>query len=174
MSSLQLSQPSAAASSSVETLIPRSQEVLAFRLGDEEYGISLQNVQEIRSYQAPTRLAGAQDHLLGVIDLRGEVVPLVDLRRRFALPKAAFDALTVIIVINLSDRCVGVVADQVNDVITLSAEQIRPMPHLPGCAEQRHMVAIGSVDDRRLVLLDIDSLLRSSEMGIVHAPAIAD
>lgn len=138
------------------------QEVLAFRLGDEEYGISLRCVQEIRSYQAPTRLAGAGENLLGVIDLRGEVVPLLDLRRRFGLPRADFDAMTVIIVISLAGRCVGVVADQVNDVVMLPSGQIRSMPGLPGCSDHTYMVAIGVVEERRLVLLDIERLLADS------------
>lgn len=179
MTTLQISPTNTtpAVSTSVHTIVTdaaRSQEVLAFRLGDEEYGIALRSVQEIRSYQAPTRLAGASEHLLGVIDLRGEVVPLVDLRRRFGLARADFDALTVIIVVNLGARCVGVVADQVNDVVALRPAQIRQMPSLPACPEQRHMVAMGVVEDRQLVLLDIESLLRSTEMGIVHTAALAD
>lgn len=145
----------------------QSQEVLSFRLGDEEYGISLLCVQEIRSYQAPTRLAGAEEHLLGVIDLRGEVVPLIDMRRRFGLPVLAFNDLTVTIVISLGDRRVGVVVDQVNDVVALLPDQVRLMPPLQSCADQRHMVAIGSIGPRMLVLLDIEALLRSSELGLV-------
>lgn len=139
---------------------PRGQEVLAFRLASEEYAIPLLCVQEIRSYQAPTRLAGAQSQWLGVIDLRGEVVPLLDLRRRLGLPAADFDAMTVIIVVNIAHRCVGVVADQVNDVIALDAGQIRAMPALPGIPEQRHMQAMGVVEQRRLVLLDIQGMLQ--------------
>ncbi len=150
--------------------LAKTQEVLTFRLGHEEYGISLLCVQEIRSYQAPTRLAGADEHLLGVIDLRGEVVPLIDMRRRFGLPTMAFNDLTVIIVISLGDRRVGVVADQVNDVVALLPEQVRAMPALRASADQRHLVAIGSVGTRMLVLLDIEALLRSSELGLVRAP----
>jgi len=147
----------------------KTQEVLTFRLGHEEYGISLLCVQEIRSYQVPTRLAGADEHLLGVIDLRGEVVPLVDMRRRFNLPAVDFNEVTVIIVISLGDRRVGVVADQVNDVVALLPEQVRAMPAMRASADQRHMVAIGSVGPRMLVLLDIESLLRSSELGLIRA-----
>lgn len=146
------------------------QEALSFKLGDEEYGISLLCVQEIRSFQVPTRLAGAGEHVLGVIDLRGEVVPLIDLRRRFGLPAVEFNDITVIIVISLGDRRVGVVADQVNDVVGLSPEQIRPMPAMKGGADQRHLVALASLEEQRtLVLLDIEALLRSSELGLVEA-----
>lgn len=145
------------------------QEALTFELGDEEYGISLLCVQEIRSFQVPTRLAGASEHLLGVIDLRGEVVPLIDLRRRFGLPAVDANDITVIIVISLGDRRVGVVADQVNDVVGLSSAQIRPMPAMKGGADQRHLVALASLDEKRtLVLLDIEALLRSSELGLVN------
>jgi len=147
----------------------RPQEVLTFEIGDEEYGISLLCVQEIRSFQVPTRLAGAGEHLLGVIDLRGEVVPLIDLRRRFGLPAVDANDITVIIVISLGDRRVGVVADQVNDVVGLSPAQIRPMPAMKGGADQRHLVALASLEQQRtLVLLDIEALLRSSELGLVN------
>jgi|SRR6218665_187363 len=144
------------------------QEALTFKLGNEEYGISLLCVQEIRSFQVPTRLAGASEHLLGVIELRGEVVPLIDLRRRFGLPGVEFNDVTVIIVISLGDRRVGVVADQVNDVVALGPTQIRPMPAMQGGADQRHLVALASLEEQRtLVLLDIEALLRSAGLGLV-------
>lgn len=151
-----------------------AQEILAFRLAEEEYGIPLRCVQEIRSYQAPTRLAGAHAQWLGVIDLRGEVVPLLDLRRRLALAAAEPDSLTVVIVISLGERRIGVVADQVNDVIALERGQIRAMPALPGVPEQRHMPGMAVVADRRLVLMDIQGLLREEAAPIApEAEALA-
>lgn len=134
-------------------------EALVFLLDGQEYGIALHCVQEIRSYQAPTRLAGAAAFVLGVIDLRGEVVPMLDLRLRLGLPAAEFDAFTVVIVVSLGTRRIGVVADRVNDVVELAPQQIRAMPAMKGGADQRHLVAIASLDERAVVLMDIESLL---------------
>lgn len=141
------------------TAAPHTHEILAFLLDGQEYGIALNFVQEIRSYEVPTRLAGAQDFLLGVIDLRGEVVPLIDLRRRLGLAPAPFDAFTVVIVVSLSDRRVGVVADRVNDVVQLAPEQIRAMPAMSSVTTRRHLVGIASLEARSVVLTDIQALL---------------
>jgi purine-binding chemotaxis protein CheW len=134
-------------------------EALVFLLDEQEYGIALGCVQEIRSYQPPTRLAGACDYLLGILDLRGEVVPLIDMRRRLGLPAAPVDEFTVVIVISLGERRIGVVADRVNDVVVLAPGQIRAMPAMTGSADQRHFVAIASLEGRSVVLTDIESLL---------------
>jgi len=136
------------------------QEVLSFRLGNEEYAIPLRCVREIRSYQAPTRLAGSHKDLLGVIDLRGEIVPLLDLRRRFALPLAEFNHFTITIVVHVDARPFAVVVDSVCDVVALTPALVRSMPPMSGTTEQRHLTAICSVGSRRLVLLDIESQLR--------------
>ena len=140
----------------------KEQEILSFRLGDEEYGIPLLCVQEIRSFQTPTRLAGARKDLLGVIDLRGEIVPLFDLRLRFALARADFDPFTVVIVVQIHGRCIGVVADGVNDVAALQPDQIRKMPALKGGPDQAHLRAVACIGERRVVLMDIESMLRDT------------
>lgn len=137
----------------------QSTEALVFLLDGQEYGIALHCVQEIRSYQAPTRLAGACDYLLGIMELRGEVVPMIDLRRRLGLHAPAFDAFTVVIVISLGERRIGIVADRVNDVVELAPQQIRAMPSMKGGADQRHLVAIANLDQRAVVLMDVESLL---------------
>lgn len=137
----------------------QSTEALVFLLDGQEYGIALHCVQEIRSYQAPTRLAGACAYLLGIMDLRGEVVPLIDLRIRLGLRAAEVDAFTVVIVISLGERRIGIVADRVNDVVELAPQQIRAMPAMKGGADQRHLVAIASLDQRAVVLMDVESLL---------------
>jgi purine-binding chemotaxis protein CheW len=149
----------------------KATEALVFQLDDQEYGISLRCVQEIRSYQAPTRLAGACDYVLGIMDLRGDVVPLIDLRRRLGMPASAFDEFTVVIVITLGDRRVAVVADRVSDVVEMTPEQVRPMPVLRGSPDQRHFVAIASMEARTVVLLDIESLL--GDLAIEPAVALA-
>ena len=106
-------------------------EFLAFKLGAEEYGIDILRVQEIRSYEAPTRIANAPDFIKGVVNLRGVIVPIVDMRLKFKLERADYDSFTVVIVLNIGHRVVGMVVDGVSDVITLSAEQLRPVPEQP-------------------------------------------
>lgn len=148
------------------------QEYLSFRVGAEEFGISLLCVQEIRSYQTPLRFPGASAISSGVLNLRGEIVPVIDLRVRFDTPQR-FDAMTVTVVLNLASGCtLGVVVDSVSDVLDLKAENIRPAPALSGAADSRHVTGIASVqqDDqaRMLVLLDIDQLIASAMTGLVR------
>lgn len=140
-------------------------EVLSFHLGKEEYGIPLNCVQEIRSYQAPTRLAGASAEVLGVLNLRGDVLPVIDLRRCFHMPSAEVTAATVTIVVNLSARSVGIVVDNVNEVVDLSPEQQRSMPAMNGMANDGHIVGIGALGPRMLVLLDLNRLLDGRNLG---------
>lgn len=146
---------------------PTASEALVFLLDGQEYGIALSCVQEIRSFQPPTRLAGACDYLLGIMDLRGEVVPLIDLRLRLGLHAAPVDAFTVVIVISLGEGRMGIVADRVNDVVALAPSQIRAMPAMTAGADQRHLVAIASLEGRSVVLMDIESLLADTQ---VEAP----
>ncbi|MCV2369951.1 chemotaxis protein CheW [Roseateles oligotrophus] len=146
-------------------------EYLSFHLGKEEYGIALSCVQEIRSFQAPTRLAGASAEVLGVLDLRGEVLPVIDLRRCFHMPSAEVTAATVTIVINLSQRSVGIVVDNVNEVVDLTPEQQRCMPAMNGMANEGCISGIGSVGPRMLVLLDLNRLLDGRDLGAVAGEA---
>lgn len=139
-------------------------EFLAFKIGTEEYGVDILRVQEIRSYEKPTTIANAAAELKGVVNLRGVIVPIIDLRLKLGLKEAAYDHLTVVIVLNIGQRVVGVVVDSVSDVLTLEREQLRPVPALDMDADRDHLLAIGSVDDRMLILLDIEKLL---------APALA-
>lgn len=150
----------------------QASEALVFLLDGQEYGIALGCVQEIRSYQPPTRLAGSCDYLLGIMDLRGEVVPLIDMRRRLGMAAAAPDAFTVVIVISLGDRRIGIVADRVNDVVELAPGQIRAMPAMKGNADQRHLVAIASLAQRSVVLMDIESLLADTRSDPQDAAAL--
>jgi purine-binding chemotaxis protein CheW len=156
--------PSAAqAATAVHT---RISEFLAFKLGGEEYGIDILRVQEIRSYEPPTRIANAPRHILGVVNLRGLVVPIVDLRLKFQLESAPYDAFTVTIVLGIGSRVVGIVVDAVSDVITLSPDQLRPVPELHSSIESEHLLAIGAVEDRMLILMDIEKLMTSPAMGL--------
>lgn len=141
-------------------------EWLTFKLGDVEYAMDILRVQEIRSYEVPTRIANAPANLQGVINLRGVIVPIVDMRINFGLDSAACDASTVVIVLNLGTQVVGMVIDAVSDVITLTPEQIKAAPCLAQRVQTHHLLGIGSVDERTLMLVDIAQLLRSDQVGL--------
>lgn len=143
-------------------------EFLAFKLGDEEYGIDILRVQEIRSYEEPTRMAHAPSFIKGVINLRGVIVPIVDMRMKFNLDQVNYDDLTVVIMLNIGTQVMGMVVDGVSDVIILAPEQLRPVPELSSAIGSDHLLAIGSVEDRMLILLDIVKLMSSAEMGLVN------
>ena len=144
------------------TVLTDLREFLAFKIGNEEYGVDILRVQEIRSYEKPTTIANAAADLKGVVNLRGVIVPIIDLRLKLGLPEARYDHLTVVIVLNIGQRVVGVVVDGVSDVLTLEREQLRPVPALDMDVDRDHLLAIGSVDDRMLILLDIEKLLAPS------------
>lgn len=154
--------PDAAASTNLR-------EFLAFKLGNEEYGIDILRVQEIRSYEEPTRLANVPPFIKGVVNLRGVIVPIVDMRLKFSLDEARYDHFTVVIVLNIGSRIVGMVVDAVSDVITLADEQMRPVPEFNASVDSEHLLAIGAVEDRMLILVDIEKLMSSSDMGLVDA-----
>jgi purine-binding chemotaxis protein CheW len=141
-------------------------EFLTFRLGAEEYGIDILRVQEIGSYEPPTRIADAPDYIKGVINLRGTIVPVIGMRVKFRL-EAKVDALTVMIVLNDADRVVGMVVDSVSDVVQLEAGQIRAMPEVGTGIDRRFLTGIGALDERMLILLDIEGLMTSADMGLV-------
>ena len=143
-------------------------EFLAFKLGTEEYGIDILRVQEIRSYEEPTRIANAPPFIKGVVNLRGVIVPIVDMRLKFNLEQNNYDNFTVVIVLNIGSRVVGMVVDAVSDVITLTPEQLRPVPEFNSTISSDHLLAIGAVDQRMLILVDIEKLMSSSEMGLVE------
>jgi len=145
-------------------------EFLAFKLGHEEYGIDILRVQEIRSYEEPTRMANAPAYIKGVVNLRGVIVPIIDMRIKFNLEEVKYDGFTVVIVLNIGSQVIGMVVDGVSDVITLAPEQLRPVPELSSSIASDHLLAIGSLDDRMLILLDIEKLMRSEDMGLVNQP----
>ena len=144
-------------------------EYLAFKLGAEEYGIDILRVQEIRSYEEPTHIANAPEFIKGVVNLRGVIVPIVDMRLKFGLHEVKYDAFTVVIVLTIGTRMVGMVVDAVSDVITLTAEQLRPVPEFNSAVAADHLLAIGTVDQRMLILIDIEALMNDPEIGLVEA-----
>ena len=144
-------------------------EFLSFTLGDEEYGIDIQKVQELRGYDAVTRIANAPAYIKGVVNLRGIIVPIIDMRIRFNLGEPRYDEFTVVIVLNIGGRVVGMVVDSVSDVITLSAEQIKPAPEMGSTLDTDYLIGLGTLEERMLILVDIDRLMSSEEMGLVEA-----
>jgi purine-binding chemotaxis protein CheW len=151
-------------------------EYLTFRLGDEEYGIDILRVQEIRSYERPTRIANAPAFIKGVVNLRGTIVPIVDLRLKLGCERVEYDSFTVVIVLNVRGRVVGAVVDSVSDVLQLAADQVKAAPELAaGGVDTSYITGIGSVagesGNRMLILVDIDALMTSAEMGLLEQVA---
>jgi len=151
-----------------------NREYLTFRLGAEEYAIDILKVQEIRGFDAVTRIANAPAHILGVINLRGVIVPVVDLRVKFALAEARRDAFTVTIILDVAGRVVGAVVDSVSDVLELAASQIHAAPQFGAAVDASCITGLASVkqgeSERMLILLDIERLMSSADMALMdHA-----
>lgn len=150
-----------------EEQTPNASEVLAFKLGTEEYGINILKVQEIRGYDTVTRIANAPEFVKGVVNLRGIIVPIVDMRIRFNLGTPTYDQFTVVIILNIAGRIVGMVVDSVSDVITLPPEQIKPAPEMGTALNTDYLIGLGTLEQRMLILVDIDRLMSSTEMGLI-------
>jgi purine-binding chemotaxis protein CheW len=147
----------------------RNNEFLAFRLGGEEYGIEILKVQEIRGYETVTAIANMPAFIKGVVNLRGVIVPIVDLRIKFNLDHAAYDELTVVIILKLSSKVVGIVVDGVADVITLAQEQIRAAPEFSSSLGVDHIIGLGTIEERMLILFDIEAFMSGENMALNKA-----
>jgi purine-binding chemotaxis protein CheW len=145
-------------------------EYLTFRLDQEEYGIDILKVQEIRGYEPPTRIANAPSFIKGVVNLRGTIVPIVDMRLKFNCANANYDAFTVVIILNLHQRIVGIVVDSVSDVMGLAPDQMRAAPDIESIIDSDSIIGLGSLGDRMLILLDIEKLMSAFDMGLVADP----
>ncbi|HGT8148997.1 TPA: chemotaxis protein CheW [Escherichia coli] len=150
---------------------PSGQEFLVFTLGDEEYGIDILKVQEIRGYDQVTRIANTPGFIKGVTNLRGVIVPIVDLRIKFSQVDVDYNDNTVVIVLNLGQRVVGIVVDGVSDVLSLTAEQIRPAPEFAVTLSTEYLTGLGALGDRMLILVNIEKLLNSEEMALLDSAA---
>lgn len=146
-------------------------EYLSFTLGQEEYGIDIQKVQELRGYDAVTRIANAPEHIKGVVNLRGIIVPIVDMRVKFNLGTPTYDQFTVVIILNIGSRVMGMVVDSVSDVITLTPEQIKPAPEMGSVLDTDYLIGLGTLDERMLILVDLEKLMSSDEMGLIEKMA---
>lgn len=142
-------------------------EVLTFSLGREDYGVSILKVQEIRGYDTVTQIANAPEFIKGVMNLRGIIVPIIDMRIRFALGTPRYDDFTVVIILSVANRTIGLVVDSVSDVITLKPEQVKPAPELGTAVSTDYLVGIGTVDKRMVILVDIDKLI-GNELGLIE------
>ena len=136
-------------------------EFLGFTLGQEEYGIDILKVREIRGYEAVTRIANAPEFIKGVVNLRGVIVPIVDMRIKFNVGQAVYDQFTVVVILDIGGRIVGVVVDSV-------PEEIKPAPELSSTFNTSYLLGLGTIDDRMLILVDIDKLMTSAEMGLIE------
>jgi purine-binding chemotaxis protein CheW len=141
-------------------------EFLAFKIGSEEYGVDILRVQEIRSFEQPTRMVNAPSQVLGVMNLRGVIVPIVDLRIQFGLSDVRYDEFTVIVVLNLGHKVIGMVVDSVADVITLTPEQLSPAPEFAGAINAEAVQALGTVNGRMLILLNIEKVLGATDVNV--------
>lgn len=148
-----------------------AREFLTFSLGREEYGMDILKVQEIRGYDAVTHIANAPEFLKGVINLRGVIVPIVDMRIKFRLGQVEYNEFTVVIIMNVLGRVVGMVVDGVSDVVELGPEQIQSAPELGSNLDTRYITGLGTQNGQMLILIDIEKLMSSSEMQLMDNAA---
>jgi purine-binding chemotaxis protein CheW len=167
MSSTELAPVSAAANALVTVdAPPAANQFLTFRVGAEEYGIDILKVQEIRSYEPPTRIANSPPFVKGVVNLRGVIVPIVDLRLRLGC-EGEYSSFTVVIILNVCNRVVGIVVDSVSDVLEMAAGDIKPPPEIGAAIDTRFVTGLGKVGERMLILLDIEGMVSSPDFGIM-------
>lgn len=150
------------------------QEFLTFTLGEEEYAIDILKVQEIRGYDGVTRIANTPAYIKGVINMRGVIVPVVDMRIKFDVGEVVYDQFTVMIILNLGERIVGMVVDGVSDVVALDPEQIRPAPEFGATLDTQYLQGLATLQvdsnndqERMAIVVDIERLMTSSDMGLV-------
>lgn len=143
-----------------------AREYLTFRLDQEEYGIDILKVQEIRGYESPTRIANAPSFIKGVVNLRGTIVPIVDMRLKFNCSKAEYNSFTVVIILNLRHRIAGIVVDSVSDVMELPPDSLKAAPEVDSVIDSNAVLGLGSLGDKMLILLDIEKLMSAEDMGL--------
>jgi purine-binding chemotaxis protein CheW len=148
---------------------PDSGQYLTLRLGSEEYAIDILRVQEIRSYEEPTRMVNAPPFIKGVVNLRGVIVPIVDLRMKLNLSKVEYNEFTVVIILNVRGTVIGAVVDSVSDVVTLDAAAIKPAPQFETALDSRFISGLANVGERMLIVMNMDAMMSNAELGMVAA-----
>ncbi|ALM92198.1 MULTISPECIES: chemotaxis protein CheW [Alteromonas] len=147
-------------------------EYLSFVLADEHYALDIKTVKEIRGYEQVTKIANAPAFIKGVINLRGDIVPIVDLRLKFNVGEATYTEFTIVIMLNIQDRIVGIVVDGVSDVIRLMEDQILAPPEFGVAFDSRYLHGLADVDGQMVILVNIESLITSEEMGLVAPESV--
>jgi purine-binding chemotaxis protein CheW len=148
-----------------------AREVLVFVLGPEEYGVDILKVQEIRSYEKVTTIPGAPPYLKGVVNLRGTIVPVIDLRIKFGMADPRYDSFTVVVILRLAGRTVGVVVDGVSDVVQLGDKDVKAAPQLGSVVNADFLAGLATKDERMILLVDIEKLLSTGELDVVSRAA---
>ena len=148
-----------------------TREVLVFVLGKEEYGVNILKVQEIRGYEKVTPLPAAPEYLKGVVNLRGIIVPVIDLRVKFGVSNPTYDSLTVVVILRIAARVIGVVVDAVSDVIRLAPGDVKAAPHLGSLVDSSYLEGLATQDERMILLVDIEKFLSSGELGLIKQVA---
>ena len=160
-------QTSSETRSGAATVTAASGQYLTLRLGKEEYAIDILRVQEIRSYEEPTRMVNAPAFIKGVVNLRGVIVPIVDLRMKLALDKVEYNEFTVVIILNVGGTVIGAVVDSVSDVVTLAADAIKPAPQFETTLDTRFITGLANVGERMLIVMNMEALMSNAEMGML-------
>jgi purine-binding chemotaxis protein CheW len=150
-----------------------TREVLVFVLGGEEYGVDILKVQEIRGYEKVTPIPSAPAYLKGVVNLRGAIVPVIDLRVKFGMAEPHYDSFTVVVILRLAGRVVGIVVDGVSDVVQLAASDVKAAPQLGAMVDSSFLAGLATQNERMILLLDIEKFLSSGELSLINQVAEA-
>lgn len=156
---------------SSQSAVAMGQEYLTFTLGEEEYGIDILKVQEIRSFDKVTHIVNAPEFIKGVINLRGVIVPIIDLRLKFNLGDAGFTPFTAVVILNVAGRVVGVVVDSVSDVVRMQVDQVKPPPQFSAMLDVQFIEGLASIDERMVIIMDIESLMAGQDMALMDQAA---
>jgi purine-binding chemotaxis protein CheW len=148
-----------------------TREVLVFVIGKEEYGVDILKVQEIRGYEKVTAIPSAPEFLKGVVNLRGTIVPVIDMRIKFRLPEPRYDSFTVVVILRLASRVIGIVVDGVSDVMLLAANDVKDPPRLGSVVDSSYLTGVATLKDRMVLLLDIEKFLSTGDLDLLDGVA---
>lgn len=146
-----------------------TREFLTFVLGEETYALDIMTVKEIRGYETATKIANAPSFIKGVINLRGDIVPIIDLRIKFGIGEATYNEWTIVIMLNIHERIVGIVVDGVSDVMNLEEEDIKPAPEFGVAFDSRYLHGLAALEENMVIIVDIEALISSDELGIFES-----
>ena len=147
-------------------------EFLTFTLGDEHYGLDIMKVREIRGYEPVTKIANAPPFIKGVLNLRGDIVPIVDLRLKFSVGNAVYNEFTIVIMLHIGERIVGIVVDAVSDVVNIVAEDIKPPPEFGVAFDSQYLHGLAPINEQMIILLNIEKLISSQELGLFESKSV--